>query len=197
MIFEYALRECVSGFCTLTDQQVEVLGRHYELLARWNRKVNLTSVVEPREAAWKHYGESLYLAAQLPIYVRRVADIGSGAGFPGFPVAVLRPECTVTLVESDTRKAAFLHECRDLAPNVAVINARAEGLPVTAPDTPVPTFDLLLSRAVSLKDVDGLIPTLAPVAFALTACEGSTWNVVSHLPWDGKSCVVSRGTGKL
>jgi 16S rRNA (guanine527-N7)-methyltransferase len=189
MTFEDALRVCASSFCTLSDHQVDVLSRHYHLLARWNRRLNLTSVIDPEKAAWKHYGESLYLAAQLPAGILRVADIGSGGGFPGFPLAVFRPECSVTLVESDVRKAAFLHECRELTPNLMIVNSRA--------DSVQNLFDVLVSRAVHLTELDRLLPRLAPVAFSLTSCGSSTWNVVSHLPWDAKSCVVSRGTAKL
>lgn len=189
MTFEDALRVCASSFCTLSDHQVDVLSRHYQLLVRWNRRLNLTSVIEPREAAWKHYGESLYLAAELPAGIGRVADIGSGAGFPGFPLAVFRPECSVTLIESDTRKAAFLHECRELASNLMITNSRA--------DSVEDRFNVLVSRAVRLKELDRLIPRLAPLAYCLTSCGSSTWNIVSHLPWDSKSCVVSRETAKL
>lgn len=189
MTFEDALRVCASSFCTLTQSQLDVLACHYELLARWNRRLNLTSVIEPEEAAWKHYGESLYLAVQLPAGVRRVADIGSGAGFPGFPLAVLRPECSVTLVESDTRKAAFLHECRDLMPNLVIANSRADSISGV--------YDALVSRAVNPKEIDRLIPRLAPVAYSLSSCASSTWNVIARLPWDTKSCVVLRETAKL
>lgn len=187
MSFEGALRVCASSFCKLTAEQVDLLRQHFELLVRWNRKLNLTAVIEPEEAARKHYGESLYLATHLPVGVQQVADVGSGAGFPGFPIAVLRPGCTVTLIESDTRKAAFLHECRELVSNLVVVHARAEAVKSR--------FDALVSRAVRLDEIESLMPRLAPLAFSFAPCTGSTWNLISRLPWDPKSCLVSRETG--
>lgn len=84
--------------------------QHYELLRKWNSKVNLVGASTVANAAERHYAESLFLAAMMPEGVRSVLDCGSGAGFPGFPVAVLHPEVQVTLLESDKRKAAFLRE---------------------------------------------------------------------------------------
>ncbi|GIU74476.1 MAG: hypothetical protein KatS3mg004_1563 [Bryobacteraceae bacterium] len=142
--FEERLRQG-APFLPLNGGQVEALWRHYELLARWNARMNLTRVVELEEAIRVHYVESLFVAAQLPLETRSVADLGSGAGFPGFVVAVARPELQVTLIESDQRKAAFLREASDLAPNVRVVATR--GREVAA------RFDVVLSRAVRADDV--------------------------------------------
>jgi 16S rRNA (guanine(527)-N(7))-methyltransferase RsmG len=194
MTFEDALRHWTASFCQVTDDQVAVLRRHYDLLVRWNRRLNLTSVVDPAEAAKKHYAESLFLAIHLPPDARNIADIGSGAGFPGFPVAAFRPDARLTLVESDIRKSVFLQECRDVLPNLRIVNSRAESLPAAS-------FDLLISRAVNLDEVAALVPSLAPAAYSLASCEASrggfTWNEVAPLPWATDSCVVSRGTAKL
>jgi len=95
-------------------------------------------------AAEKHYGESLFLAARLPEGVRTVIDCGSGAGFPGFPLAVLRPDVQVTLLEADRRKAAFLRESCHLS-NVQVRVQRLEQLE----ERP----DAVISRAVDPRFV--------------------------------------------
>ena len=103
--------------------------------------MNLTTVIRTlEEAIERHYCESLFLAAQLA--GRRscgVADVGSGAGFPGFPVAVLRPDCSVTLIESHQRKAVFLREASRGLPNVRVLANRAEDV--------TRQFDRVISRA--------------------------------------------------
>ncbi|MCX7603603.1 MAG: class I SAM-dependent methyltransferase, partial [Bryobacteraceae bacterium] len=122
--FEDSLRRLAPAG-SLAPEQVEALWRHYELLERWNARINLTRVIELEEAARFHYGESLFVAAHLPEGIRTVADVGSGAGFPGFVIAVARPELEVTLIESDQRKAAFLREASDLAPNVRVVARRS------------------------------------------------------------------------
>src|ERR1017187_6190482 len=93
---------------------------------RWNRSLNLTAIRSREEAIERHYCESLFLGARLPAGALRIADVGSGAGFPGFPVAVLRPECSVTLIESHKRKAVFLREASRTLPNVRVFAKRAE-----------------------------------------------------------------------
>ena len=112
----------------LSTEQIAALEGHYETLVRWNRSLNLTSISGLEEAVERHYCESLFLAASLPPGPLRIADIGSGAGFPGFPVAVVRPECSVTLVESHQRKAVFLREVSRALPNVRVLSKRAEAL---------------------------------------------------------------------
>lgn len=105
----------------------KAIEQHYELLRKWNSKVNLVGPSTLASAAEKHYAESLFLGARMPEGVRTVIDCGSGAGFPGFPVAVLHPEVQVTLLESDKRKAAFLRESCHFA-NVRVRVERLEQL---------------------------------------------------------------------
>jgi 16S rRNA (guanine527-N7)-methyltransferase len=82
------------------------LRAHFELLQRWNKSLNLTRI----DSVERNYGESLFLGRHLPPGPLRICDIGSGAGFPGFPVAVLRPDCEITLIEAHQRKAVFLKE---------------------------------------------------------------------------------------
>ncbi|MBE0656477.1 MAG: 16S rRNA (guanine(527)-N(7))-methyltransferase RsmG [Bryobacteraceae bacterium] len=109
----------------LTGEQVAALHAHYSLLRKWNPKINLVGASTLETAAVKHYAESLYLASLLPDGMEAVLDVGSGAGFPGFPLAVLRPDVRVTLVESDRRKAAFLRESCTLS-NVTVLCRRLD-----------------------------------------------------------------------
>jgi 16S rRNA (guanine527-N7)-methyltransferase len=132
-------------FANLSQEQMWALWRHFELLTRWNARMNLTRVAGLAEASRIHYAESLFAAIYIPAGVQTVIDVGSGAGFPGFVLAVARPDLQVTLLESDQRKAAFLREASDLAPNVRVLAQRsseAEG-----------HWDLAVSRAVRADEV--------------------------------------------
>ena len=137
--------ELSSGFPGLSEAQLDALCDHYRLLLAWNERLNLTRVTSAREAARIHYVESLFLGAQLPPGNLRVVDVGSGAGFPGIPVGILRPECRVDLVESHQRKAVFLREAIRGLPNVHVLAQRAEDVSER--------FDWMVSRAVRPKEV--------------------------------------------
>jgi 16S rRNA (guanine(527)-N(7))-methyltransferase RsmG len=179
-MFAEALARRLTGIVEPSAAQVEALNRHYEMLLRWNRTVNLTSVSGLEEAVERHYCESLFLAASLPPGPLRIADIGSGAGFPGFPVAVLRPECSVTLIESHQRKAVFLREASRALPNVRVLPKRAEAVGER--------FDWAISRAVSYEDLAPVLKILAANADLLTGAEdppemGFSWSPAVALPW--------------
>ncbi|MDQ6760098.1 MAG: class I SAM-dependent methyltransferase, partial [Acidobacteriota bacterium] len=89
--------------------------------------MDLTSVDTPEEIVSRHYCESLFFAEALPDTGElSVIDFGSGAGFPGFPIAVLRPEWRVTLLEANQRRAVFLKEAARNVPNVTVVVQRGE-----------------------------------------------------------------------
>jgi 16S rRNA (guanine527-N7)-methyltransferase len=93
-----------------TADQLRLFRVHYELLERWNRKVNLTAIREPREILRRHFAESAFLARTLAPTGGTLVDVGSGGGFPGVPIKVLHPGTRVVLVESVQKKAAFLKE---------------------------------------------------------------------------------------
>ncbi len=142
--FERRLR-LAAPFSALDDAQVTALWHHYDLLLRWNSRINLTRVMELEDAVRFHYAESLFVAMHAPQSANNVIDVGSGAGFPGFVLAVARPELQVTLLESDQRKAAFLREASDFASNVRVLALRSCNLGGS--------WDLAVSRAVRGEDV--------------------------------------------
>jgi 16S rRNA (guanine527-N7)-methyltransferase len=129
----------------LTGNQLDLLDQHYRILQRWNEKINLTRISSLTEIVRFHYCESLYLGNYLPIRPLRIVDIGSGAGFPGIPVAIYRSDCEIDLVESHQRKAVFLREATRNLPNVRVLAKRASDL--------VGSYDWMISRAVRLQDV--------------------------------------------
>ena len=131
----------------LSALEISQLYTHYELLIRWNQRMNLTTVKPGPEMVIRHYCESLFFAAHIPgtEHKTSVLDIGSGAGFPGIPIAVLRPGWQVTLVESSKRKAVFLRESSRHLPNVSVVAQRAEDVTVSA--------DWAVARAVDPQEV--------------------------------------------
>ncbi|HTV57260.1 MAG TPA: 16S rRNA (guanine(527)-N(7))-methyltransferase RsmG [Verrucomicrobiae bacterium] len=119
------------------------------LLLRWNRKVALTTVVEPSEIVRFHFGESLFALSLLPITQGRLADLGSGAGFPGLALKLASPDLHVTLVESNVKKAAFLSEAIRLLglQHAEVFRGRVEDFPAT-----LGSFDLVTARALGSHD---------------------------------------------
>jgi len=144
MFRELLVRE-FAPFGSLATNQIDALEAHYNLLTQWNARLNLTRIESLEDAVKLHYCESLFVGAKLPAGPLRIVDVGTGAGFPGIPIAILRPECTVTLVESHQRKGVFLREASRNLKNVVVVTDRAENLNAH--------FDWLVSRAVSSTDV--------------------------------------------
>jgi 16S rRNA (guanine527-N7)-methyltransferase len=115
-----------------------------DLLLRWNERIKLTTVTDKIQILRFHFGESLFAISACGIQKGRLADFGSGAGFPGGPLAMALPALTVVLIEANKRKAAFLAELKrtiKLA-NAAVHAGRAEAL------SPAEKFDFVTARAV-------------------------------------------------
>ena len=180
-MFVELLSRQLQGICHLSVEQLARLERHYALLEHWNKVLNLTSIRSREEAVERHYCEALFLGAHLPAGTLRIIDVGSGAGFPGTPVAVLRPDCHVTLVESHQRKAVFLREStRDLA-NVVVVAGRAEAL--------TESFDMAISRAVTVEGIGKTLTRLAPDVMLLAGEDagvkvaGMRWQPPVPIPW--------------
>src|SRR3984957_20898774 len=94
----------------LNDKQVVQIQQYTKLLWTWNDKVNLTAIRDPLEVLYRHFCESMFGAALLPVENCRLADVGSGGGFPGIPLKIVRPDLHIFLVESNFKKATFLAE---------------------------------------------------------------------------------------
>ena len=199
--FAELLEKELRQWMTLAEDQIRRLWEHYEILLRWNAKINLTSIPAGEEMVIRHYCESLFFGAHLPgdPTAISVADLGSGAGFPGVPIAILQPTLRVTLLESNQRKAVFLRESTRGLPNISVLARRAESTATT--------FDLLVARGVDPKEVLKNIPRLAPRVglmlgeddfSAIRNISGIAWAEPVRLPWgDRRICLygeVSRGT---
>src|SRR5260370_12030677 len=91
------------------DQVLEIQG-YIEILLTWNEKINLTAIRDPLEILYRHFCESMYASLVVCVENGRLADVGSGGGFPGVPLKIIRPSLRVFLVESNLKKAAFLAE---------------------------------------------------------------------------------------
>lgn len=92
------------------DDQVLQIQQYIRMLLAWNEKINLTAIRDPLEILYRHFCESMYAGISVPIEAGRLADVGSGAGFPGLPLKILRPGLRVFLIESNLKKATFLAE---------------------------------------------------------------------------------------
>lgn len=189
----------LEGIVTPSDGQVEALWDHWLLYERWNQVLNLSSVRDLEGVIVKHYCESLFLGSRIADGPAKVVDAGSGAGFPGLPIAVLRRDCEVLLVESHRRKAVFLEEAVRHLPNASVFAGRLEELGGH--------FHWLVSRAVAWRDIARQAARLAEhVGLLVSARDASEvvrdesfrWREPVRVPWrkDGVVLVadVSRGT---
>lgn len=110
----------------LDSDQTNVLYKHYELLFQWNRRMNLTAIRDPEKVVFRHFGESLAVAKLIGPGGGPVVDIGSGAGFPGAPVAACWHQRHVTLLESSGKKAIFLKEIARFRENLVVSEGRLD-----------------------------------------------------------------------
>jgi len=184
-MFRELLRSEYQPWGELSPLQLDTLERHYQILKSWNSRLNLTRIQDLMEVVRFHYCESLFVSTVLPSKSLKICDLGSGAGFPGIPLAVVRPDVEVVLIESDQRKAVFLREAtRDLK-NVRVLAARYQECKME--------FDWVVSRAVALGDLSAarLAPNLALLVSAAGAPPGTE---VVKLPWGrDRVLIVSRG----
>jgi len=140
---------------TLDESTTARFEAYLSLIVRWNSRVNLTAVRDEEGILSRHFVESIFCGRVLPPGISTLLDFGSGAGLPGIPIALCRPEIAVTLAESQGKKAAFLQEAiRVLELGARVYAGRAEMLDST--------FDCVALRAVdrmaaAVKSAAGLV----------------------------------------
>src|ERR1700732_4511936 len=145
-IIEKALREFQ---LQATPDVVFAIQRYIAMLLAWNEKVNLTAIRDPVEVLYRHFCESMYAAVAVPSLTGRLADVGSGAGFPGLALKIVRPDLYVFLIESNVKKATFLAEViRELGvADTRVLVSRYEEL-----DEEIAPVDIVCSRALGEFD---------------------------------------------
>ena len=128
----------------ITDnpERAAAFNRYAEMLRERNEKINLTAIIEPEEVKVKHFLDSCSAAELLPGGAS-VLDIGSGAGFPGLPLKIVRPDLTVTLLDSVNKKVAFVSDVVAELSGVTAVHARIEDFPHKG------EYDAVVSRAVA------------------------------------------------
>jgi 16S rRNA (guanine527-N7)-methyltransferase len=176
-VFQETLVREFLPYGVLTPDQLAHVELHFELLSSWNKTLNLTRITTLEDAVRLHYVESLFLASKLPKGPLRIVDIGSGAGFPGIPVAIFRPECSITLVEAHQRKSVVLREAARGLTNVSVESVRAQEI--------TEEFDWIVARAVDPREVAALkqAPNLALLVGEKDGRDlGEGWEL-QKLPW--------------
>ena len=133
---------------------VKSIRAYVDLLTQWNRSISLTTITEPEDIVRFHFGESLFAATCVPITNGRLADVGTGAGFPGLPLKMLIPSLDLTLIESNAKKAAFLGEIvRKLGlDQVHIFRGRMEEFSEEPTLTPSSPFDFIAGRALGQFD---------------------------------------------
>ena len=94
----------------LTADQIEKIREYINILLKWNRSISLTTVIDPVEIVSRHFGESMFINCLIPVDNCRLADLGSGAGFPGLALKIASPGLHLSLIESNKKKCAFLLE---------------------------------------------------------------------------------------
>ena len=134
-----------------------LLALHANEMLRWNRSIRLTAITDPVEVAVKHVADSLLLLRFAP-FPGRILDFGSGAGYPGIPLALYLPGARVTVLEASVKKCAFLSRVRGMLrlSNVDVVQARAE----RRKRLPLPPHDHIVTRATA--PAGKVIPLLSP-----------------------------------
>lgn len=136
----------------LTSLQASQFEEFYNLLIEWNKKINLTSITEPNQVIIKHFLDSV-ISESLFAKGCFIIDIGCGAGFPGIPLKILRPDISLTLVDSVRKKTNFVQEvvCKLKLRKVSTLHSRAEDL-ASSKDYRE-QFDVCIARAVAELNV--------------------------------------------
>jgi 16S rRNA (guanine527-N7)-methyltransferase len=193
---EKAIQE--AGLQSLTPTALEKFENYLGLVLKWNAKLNLTAVREPGQIVRRHFVECIQCAQALPEppHGSTVLDFGSGAGLPGIPIAICRPELRVTLAESQGKKAAFLREaCRCLDLKADVFDRRVEEM------DPKQVFSFVTLRAVEKMveacrtALDRVGPRGWMVLFATEATEMELTAVLPEICWRKKLPIPELETG--
>ncbi len=190
------IRELLKPFLgaeQLSDDQAALVSTYLDLLLKWNAKINLTAVRDPDQIIQRHFGESFFAARHLSGWcpdATSLADMGSGAGFPGLPIKLWNPMLNLSLIESQQKKAVFLREAiRTLGLIAAqVVDARAEAVHMTADVVTlraVEAFEQALPVAANLLNERGSLILLigaAQTERAVSLLPNLSWFMPQPLP---------------
>ena len=146
---KYIEKECKeNNIINLQEFEIDKLYTYMREILKWNEKVNLTAIKEEKEFIVKHFIDSLSIASYIPD-TAKVIDIGTGAGFPGIPLKILKKDLSITLLDSLNKRITFLEEViRNLSlENIQAVHARAEEL--AHKEEYREQYDIAVSRAVA------------------------------------------------
>lgn len=144
----------------LTKEQIEKYYNYMNLLLEWNEKINLTAIIEPREVILKHFVDSLTIAK----YIKeneKLIDVGTGAGFPGIPLSIVKENTDIVLLDSLNKRINFLEEVKEnlKLENITTIHGRAEEFGKNKNERE--KYDIATSRAVAPLNI--LLEYLLPL----------------------------------
>jgi 16S rRNA (guanine527-N7)-methyltransferase len=161
------LRKATAG--RYTDAEYELMNQHWELVLAWNQRVNLTAITNGPQAAWMHYADSL--AGQGELVPGSVADLGSGAGYPGTPLAIVEPSRQFTLIEPRQKRASFIDVSTT---RLGLKNIRAQV--GRSEDTPLSLFPNVVTRATfsNPSDLRACLSWVAPAGRLIAYRAGDT-----------------------
>ncbi|HEY3769805.1 MAG TPA: 16S rRNA (guanine(527)-N(7))-methyltransferase RsmG [Candidatus Angelobacter sp.] len=199
------IAQLLEPYIQLDEQRLAAISKYIDLLLKWNARMNLTAIRGPEEMVQRHFGESFFAANHVLSQGRakKIIDLGSGAGFPGVPFAMMASEAEVTLIESNQKKATFLRELIFLLglKNTKAFVGRGESYTQTADVVTmraVESFAKALPLVVQLAEPEGrvvLMISSAQVAEALGLEEKVEWSKPIAMP-DGHSRVLLIGKNK-
>lgn len=179
-----------SGLPTLSRAAAAQFETFHSILQRWNQRINLTAIRDESEVLSRHFVESIAVAHSLPAGIGNLLDFGSGAGFPGLPIAICCPQIAVVLAEAQVKKAAFLREVvRTIGLPVEIFTGRAETIARTFDSVVLRAVDRMgqaVSAAASLVSPSGwlVLLTTQPLIDEMKAVAGPgfSWNEAVPLP---------------
>lgn len=163
----------------LQEAQLAQLLAYLTLLEKWNQSINLTAIRERERMVTHHLLDSLSLLPHLPLEATRLADVGSGAGLPGVPLAIARPQWRVTLIEPNQKRVAFLRQVKG---ELGLTNLHIEGQRVE--DLGEETYAWVVSRAFAdLPDFVRVCERLLSSGGSLVAMKGGVpYEEIDRLP---------------
>ena len=147
--YSYLIKTLSSWNFEIDDNKISQLDKYYEMLIEKNKVMNLTAITEFDEVLVKHFADSLSICTIIPDDVKSVCDLGTGAGFPGIPMAIAYPDLQFTLIDSLNKRIKFLQEVVDALglTNVTLVHGRAEE--AGRNKLYREQYDLVVSRAVA------------------------------------------------
>jgi 16S rRNA (guanine527-N7)-methyltransferase len=197
------IRAGLRDFAELGEADFDSISIYIDLLVKWNARINLTAVRDAKQMLTRHFGESFFAAKNLIArdWAGSIIDVGSGAGFPGLPLAIWAPQAGVTLIESQGKKAAFLNQvifasglkhAKVFFGRAEIYENKADLVTMRA----VEKFETILPVSVALVKLGGRLALMVgdgQVESAKRLCSEVKWNTPMQVP-GGHSRVLLVGT---